>query len=281
MSINKIIKSLEIEKLLQVAQEDYIEDMVYDTMRKMEQNMSPEEYFFLPMRILDEYRSSEEYHKLQEVVRKDWERMGRTAQQYLGRKQELAEACEDRIVSQKYGKGGPGHRGPLHPGHMEIICRSGNRKGRLLKQSKAPDYIYGFDQEGRLLFCKSKMGKTIEYIIWEGNRELGVSYLPNGRVKAISEVSYASDGKLESYVYGTFSYRKHKVEISSSCECYEYHGREVYVDWIEASGKYPSCEHFRFYCDEEGVVEKGECCDVMRKEIMEVAIPRGIKFTKK
>lgn len=279
MSIDKILKSLEIEKLLQAAEEEsIIEDMVYDTMRKMEENIPSGENFFLPMKLLDEYHNSEEFHKLLEMVREDWERMGKAAQEYLGRKPELAEACQEKIACQKYGRGGPEHRGPLHPGHLEVICRSGHKTGRLLKQSKAPDYVYGYDGEGKLLVCKSKMGKTTEYIIREENREFGVSYIPNGRVKAISEVIYYPDGKLESYKYGIFSYIKHKVEISSSSECYEYHGREVYVDWIQAKGKYPSCEHFRFWRDEEGIVVKGECCDVMRKEIMEVEIPRGMKL---
>lgn len=47
---------------------------------------------------------------------------------------------------------------------------------------------------------------------------------------------------------------------------------------IRAEGKYPECEHFHFLCDSDGLVLKGECCNVMHKLILDVEIPRGTKL---
>lgn len=278
MNLNKFLESMDLEQLLQAEEDDGIEDMLYNAMRKMEQDMPSHNNFFLPMKMVDEYHSSEEYRQLSDSVRKYKECMLQTAKQYLKRKPELEQTALEKLDSQKYGKGGPLHRGPLHPGNMEIITTSGHKKGRLLKQSKSPDYIYGFDKDGKLLFCKSKADRTTEYVIPEENRELGVTFSRNEKMQAISEVSYDSSGQLLVYRYASFWYGKRKLKVSLLCESYEYQDREVYIDWIRAEGKYPECEHFHFLRDDNGFVLKGECCNVMHKLIMDVELPHGMKL---
>lgn len=274
----KLLETMDLEQLLQIEDDDLMEDMIYDAMRKMEQELPPDENFFLPMKMLDEYHSSEEYLRLSENVREYKNSMLQTAQQYLGKRQELEQTSLKKLNIQKYGKGGPCHRGPLHPGNMEILLGSGHRKGRLLKQSKSPDHIYGFDSDNRLLFCESKADRTTEYLIRDENRELGVTFGRNEKIAALSEVTYDLNRRLKDYRYAKFEYGKRKLRVTLCCELYEYHEREIYVDWIRAEGKYPECEHFHFLCDSDGFVLKGECCNVMHKLILDVEIPRGTKL---
>lgn len=274
----KLLESMDLEQLLQAAEDDIIEDMLYDAMRKMEQETPSDKNYFLPMKLMDEYHNSQEYRQLSENVKDYKEHMLKTGQLYLGKKEKLEQAALEQLDSRTYGKGGPCHRGPLYPGNMEIICASGRRKGRLFRQSKSPDYIYGLDKNGKLLFCKNKADRTTEYIITEKNKELGIAYGQDGKIAAISELYYDAGGQLSDYKYAGFWYGKRNLKISLCCEIYHYQDREVYIDLIQAEGKYPSCEHFRFLQDDDGFVIKGECCNVMHKLIMDVEIPRGMKL---
>ena len=97
----KLLETMDLEQLLQIEDDDLMEDMIYDAMRKMEQELPPDENFFLPMKMLDEYHSSEEYLRLSENVREYKNSMFQTAQQYLGKRQELEQTPLKKLNIQK------------------------------------------------------------------------------------------------------------------------------------------------------------------------------------
>ena len=113
---------------------------------------------------------------------------------------------EKRVVRTEAASNGDLHRGYYCPSLTYDLVVGGVKRGNLLqrltKRSKSY-YLYGFDKEDKLIWCKYIMNNVhvkTEYLFYCGNHVYGLTTYTDGRIEAVTEEEYC-EGKLISYVY--------------------------------------------------------------------------------
>lgn len=110
----------------------------------------------------------------------------RYRQQYERSIPELIEKAKAETAYMEYSKGGKTlHRGYYFPGLVEDLITGNISRGRRMKRRpKAPDYFYYFDSSDKLRLSEDPT--CTEVILYEDNREIGLSIDPTGRFYAFS-----------------------------------------------------------------------------------------------
>lgn len=98
------------------------------------------------------------------------------------------------------------HRGYYCPSLTVDLVVGGVKRGNLLrrltKRSKSY-FLYGFDKEDKLIWCKhifNNIHVKTEYLFYRGDHVYGLTMRSDGRLEVVTEEQYC-DGKLTSYCY--------------------------------------------------------------------------------
>lgn len=155
-------------------------------------------------------------------------RLEAIARDLYARKEELQAHCDAATVRKEYASGSTLYRGFYCPSPVYDLIVGNTHRGRILKRitkASTPSHEYGFDANGRLLYCKSfymERHSYTEYLVYGENIVHGITVDRSGRVSTITEEIHAQ-GKLQQFLHclctptkGGFSCR----EID--CESYEY-----------------------------------------------------------
>lgn len=132
----------------------------------------------------------------------------------------LQEHCSNNTVRKVYASGSTLHRGYYCPSPTYDIIIGNTKRGKLLKHlttKSNPSHEYGFDKEGKLLYCKTFHNRRLaytEYLIYEDQRALGITISATGNLHILTE-EVLHDGRLTDYFYGLF------VPQGNECLCYE------------------------------------------------------------
>ena len=142
--------------------------------------------------------------------------------------QEWMQACQKNTVRTEWAVGSTLHRGFYCPSPVYDLL-VGNVKRGVIRKNGIPvenrSHVYGFDEAGRLLWCKSlynaKAAYT-EYLTYCDSRIFGVTVSEQGEVMSLTEEVYA-EGRIVSYLYGLCLNPEGTVKIAElSCEYYTY-----------------------------------------------------------
>ena len=117
------------------------------------------------------------------------------------------QACQKNTVRTEWAVGSTLHRGFYCPSPVYDLL-VGNVKRGVIRKNGIPvenrSHVYGFDEAGRLLWCKSlynaKAAYT-EYLTYCDSRIFGVTVSEQGEVMSLTEEVYA-EGRIVSYLYG-------------------------------------------------------------------------------
>ena len=129
--------------------------------------------------------------------------------QYRGRSWQRYEEMRKKVVREEFAVGGElMNRGYYCPSLIEDIVVGNAHRGKILqrltKRSK-PTYQYGFDKDGNLLTVVSLSDdeecNRYEFIVRDGNCEIGIMFQKEWGLTAVSQCEYSSDGKLQSYTF--------------------------------------------------------------------------------
>lgn len=132
------------------------------------------------------------------------------AQRLYARKEELQTHCSCDTVRKEYASGSMLHRGYYCPSPTQDIIVGNVKRGKLLKRLTCvskPSYEYGFDTDGKLLYCKwLNNGKPtyIEYLVYEDHSIFGITLYRNGEIAYLTEERILN-GRLTDYSFGIFS----------------------------------------------------------------------------
>lgn len=81
---------------------------------------------------------------------------------------------------------------------IDVISNA--KRGKLTKR-KVYDFIYNFDENGKLIFVRRSNAKACEFIKWIDNFEIGITFRRRNRIEAISICEFYEDGKIKQYSY--------------------------------------------------------------------------------
>ena len=143
-------------------------------------------------------RFSQELDRLEEIFSK-------LSQQ----KAALKSYCDANTVRREYASGSDLHRGFYCPSPTFDIIVGKTKRGRLLKRltsASKPTHEYGFDANGKLLYCKGLLGgqsAAVEYLIYEGQRVYGITFEEDAFPRYLTEETFR-DGKLTDYAHCLF-----------------------------------------------------------------------------
>ena len=124
-------------------------------------------------------------------------RLESIARDLYARREELQAHCDAATVRKEYASCSTLHRGFYCPSPVFDLIVGNTHRGKLLKRiTKAckPSHEYGFDANGRLLYCKSiYMGHYAytEYLVYNENTIYGLNVDRNGSVSTVTEEIYA------------------------------------------------------------------------------------------
>lgn len=142
------------------------------------------------------------------------------------------EECFARVAAQtiteQYCYGGDIHRGFYNPSLIEDIIVGNAKRGRLTKKLKInsqPDYVYGFDEQNKLITVTGRYGR--EFIIYNNACQIGITFDKYGIV-AVCESEYENN-MLKSYTYYMCNSDDSTV-IDLRREVYTYSKNELAVD---------------------------------------------------
>ena len=130
-------------------------------------------------------------------------------------------------VKQEYSVGGETiHRGFYCPSLIKDIVIGNCKRGRLCKSgNKKITHIYHFDNNHKIIVIKQDDG--IEYITYDNNNSLGISYDDENGIQKICQCKYNNLGKIEEYSLAFFS--NGKIEQLDK-EIYTYSSDSVIVE---------------------------------------------------
>lgn len=161
---------------------------------------------------------TDEYESLMEILK-----------QYNRCDKQFIQSFMNKVVYEQFGRSGEYlHRGYYSPSRLMDTISANCNRGKLLKRktSKKPDFIYGFDENDRLVFVKQTFMQ--EVIMYEDKMEIGIAYDKYREIETISK-SYYDEGKVQSYVYALCNpYREEITEINT--EKYSYLDDKIIVD---------------------------------------------------
>ena len=173
-------------------------------------------------------QDSPEYRANCQRFSQECARLQAIAQDLYVRKEELQAHCEAATVRKEYASGSTLHRGFYCPSPTYDIIVGNTKRGKLLKHHTAlsnPSHEYGFDADGKLLYCKWFSKKSVvmlEYLVYSENVVYGILLDTDGGISVVTEETYANN-KLVQYLHGLCipsGNSFHCQEID--CEEYEY-----------------------------------------------------------
>lgn len=138
------------------------------------------------------------------------EKLETIAQHLYARKEELQTRCSCDTVRKEYASGSMLHRGYYCPSPTRDIIVGNAKRGKLLKRLTCvskPSYEYGFDTDGKLLYCKwlnNGEPTHIEYLIYEDHGIFGITLDCDDNLAYLT-VETLRDGRLTDYSFGIFS----------------------------------------------------------------------------
>lgn len=138
--------------------------------------------------------------------------------------------CRENTVRKEYASGSTLHRGFYCPSPTYDIIIGNTKRGKLLghltKASK-PSHEYGFDADGRLLYCawlRDGQPTQTEYLVYEGDRILGITLDHDGSLSCLTEETL-HNGRITHYLQGLF------LPMEQSFRCtevsYEHYGYDT------------------------------------------------------
>lgn len=173
---------------------------------------------------LQQLQQTEVYQQYCHHFSRKGEELFETAQQLISQKEVLEIACrkhtvrEESAIQSRYL-----HRGYYCPSPVYDLIVGNARRGRILKRPNAkskPTHVYGFDSNDRLLWCQNNEQKGKEYLVYEGNRILGISLSVNANFYTISEEIYQN--KKLTAVYVAHFHGTHPNNVLLKAELYDY-----------------------------------------------------------
>lgn len=173
-------------------------------------------------------QQSPEYQASCQRFSQECARLEAIATDLLTHKEELLAHCGANTVRTEYASGSTLHRGFYCPSPTYDIIVGNTKRGKLLKHPTIlsnPSHEYGFDADGRLLYCKRLYKRSVtmtEYFVYRKNLVYGILLDADGDISVITEETY-TDGKITQYLHGLCvpsGDHFHCMEIN--CEEYEY-----------------------------------------------------------
>lgn len=156
------------------------------------------------------------------------------ARDLYARRDELQAHCDAATVRTEYASGSTLHRGFYCPSPVYDLIVGNTHRGKILKRitkASKPSHEYGFDANGRLLYCKSfYMGchACTEYLVYNESTVYGLNVDRDGRVSTITEETYAQ-GKLQQFLRCLCLPTKDGFCCQEiDCESYEYDSEGLY-----------------------------------------------------
>lgn len=152
--------------------------------------------------------------------------------------EEYYREIEQEVCDWQYGVGGlriP--RGYYCPSLIRDIvignCHRGKLLKRVTKRSK-PSYRYGFDKEGRLRtveYLDETYGDTKEFIIYNGSREIGITFTVHDGMPSIDSISesYYEGNRIQEYAYYEYMISTRSV-VNYIKEFYKYEKNKLIVE---------------------------------------------------
>lgn len=178
-------------------------------------------------------QQSEEKQKTSKLLQEECRRLCDIAQSMLAKLPELRAEAERNTVRREYASGCRYlHRGFYCPSPVtERIIRN-VRRGKILKRltrASKPTHEYGFDQGGRLLWCKTlyqDAAPSMEYLAHEKNCVCGISVDWEGRPVNVTEEIF-ENSRLVRYANVQFVCLDKCVPTGLEWEQYIYEGESV------------------------------------------------------
>lgn len=160
---------------------------------------------------IQQLENSPEYQENCRKFSEECDHLEAVAAKLLPRRDELEQLCRERTVRQEFASGSDLPRGFYCPSPCVDLIVAGTHRGKLLKRVTSrshPSHEYGFDCDGRLLYCKPDGGAT-EYLVYEDDRTYGIAFFPVGDMLEDSMPEYFTEeiygnGKLLRYTHCLF-----------------------------------------------------------------------------
>lgn len=177
---------------------------------------------------LKELHNSEEYRQLCAQQLAACNRLTEVAHRLLENIDAIKDRSESRTIHREYASGSSLHRGFYCPSPVFDVVVGNTRRGKILKRITSrsnPSHEYGFDENGRLLWCRNLhkgMPGQAEYLVYEGNTVYGIALAPDGSLRSISEETY-ENGRIKAYLFASLLSFGGEFSCSNlDCELYGY-----------------------------------------------------------
>lgn len=230
------------------------------------------------------WKSSPVFITRKKEYEKDGEELFQYAEQYIKKQEELEQKCRKTVKSYQYCIGETNmHRGALCPSKIEDVFVGNTKRGRLVKNvnKKQPEYIYYFDEYGRLLKAEttkeySEYNHLEEYIIYEGNCEIGITY-EDGKISRVSKV-IMENGLLKLYQCEAINWWSDGVSWELKSEKYHYETKGfVKVDDVDLDGNYLSYYQIKIKINDQGQALSYTSNEIIGEKVFEDDYVREIK----
>ena len=212
-------------------------------------------------------------------------RIEKIAEIYAESYREYYDKNKMNVVSTEYGFGGKLlHRGYYCPSLVIDVINGNVRRGKRIKKISqiTPDFVYGFDVEGRLVTVDRTFNHEI--IISQGLCEIGITFSNIGGIEMISECAYDMAGRIE--LYGCYLYNAFEKQVYDfQKEEYVYKENQMIVDrtqFNKSLKKMGESIHERYAFEIENSYLKNyrvECCDkqnIRDEKVYSVSLKRRI-----
>lgn len=158
---------------------------------------------------MEQMQNSPEYQASCRYFSSECARLEAIATELLTRSEELQAHCEANTVRKEYASGSTLHRGFYCPSPAYDLIVVGTKRGKLLKRFTAaskPSHEYGFDANGRLLYCKwfhNGQPADTEYLVYEEHCIYGITMSKDGNLTYFTEEALEC-GRLTDYSHCMF-----------------------------------------------------------------------------
>lgn len=177
------------------------------------------------------------------------QRFSELAMRYNGQYHSLNIKLSKEIVTEEYSTGGELlHRGYYCPSPILDIVVGNCNRGRLLKhltRKNKPSYRYGFNNEGKLILVDQINLNSHEFIFYNNESEIGITFLGNDGIQSLSECK-SCNHQIQSYIFCLY----HPVEN----HIIEY----VKEDYAYSETKLCKTNVYRFVNERDGLLLRRE-----------------------
>lgn len=236
---------------------------------------------WLSQKELEELQQHPKHQARKEQFKRERKELEKYIIENQEKSKELKETMDGKIEFYKYGKGGEVlHRGILCPSKIIDVVVGNVRRGRLLKEYKDNvDYIYGFDKNNKLCKVETKEEpKYTEYIIYEGEVEIGLTYDADENLLKVSECK-KKNGRLIKYLQGYSISEKGTFETMDS-EKYDYsQNGKVFIEQESMTLDFYEYRQLEVLLNQEGYGTKYYTADIIGEQVW--GMPFEGKFDRK